>query len=426
MGEVYMRSFSIPPMKSDVMALTKEISLSEVSRIAARILSSEAPASPGYLSGEAGIILFLTACHFSSTGKDRVIGSLIDEGRYQRRKKESILRMKKYVLMDLPDSEISWSLADGLFGILHVLLLIDRLYPDPEISSLLPLFMERACDYMPGDKVYCDIYLGIAGVISVLAECLAHSQYHRNGSSSERQLLMSLSFILEGCLDRILELKDCSSDSGIWDTLLTGHPVSGYGHGMAGIGSAILRGLKALLSIRSVSVQKQRLLQEAADSAFAFELRAFSKLLNEWPDLRPSKDPGKSLGGICSGAPGIAFGTLPFADHDALAEELYTVACRSLIDNPPVKRDHLCCGKASAAAFFLSDPPRFNSEDAGMRAGHILSLILLDKDKNNGSYILPDPVTGPIDTLSLFFGSAGIGMTLLAYGTGILFPGLFP
>ncbi len=125
MGEVYMRSFSIPPMKSDVMALTKEISLSEVSRIAARILSSEAPASPGYLSGEAGIILFLTACHFSSTGKDRVIGSLIDEGRYQRRKKESILRMKKYVLMDLPHSEISWSLADGIFGILYMLLIIE-------------------------------------------------------------------------------------------------------------------------------------------------------------------------------------------------------------------------------------------------------------------------------------------------------------
>ena len=98
----------------------------------------------------------------------------------------------------------------------------------------------------------------------------------------------------------------------LWDTLGKKRPISGAGHGMAGIAAALSWAGKLLGDARCM---------EAAAAALEFEHGIYSERLGTWPDLRASPVASSAMHGLCSGsrrtwpAPGTA--ALPPGRSDA-------------------------------------------------------------------------------------------------------------
>jgi len=158
--------------------------------------------------------------------------------------------------------------------------------------------------------------------------------------------------------DRLLSLRTLKSKQGIltWDILGKGRPISGLGHGEAGIGLALAAAWK---------VTGQPALREAAVDAFTMEHLLYESRLGTWPDFRESPVAAGYVHGICSGAPGMALALLklrglgiPDFDEDLRRALDFT------LNTPPLERDHYCCGNSGVIECLLEagqilQAPRF-------------------------------------------------------------------
>lgn len=211
--------------------------------------------------------------------------------------------------------------------------------------------------------------------------------------------------LIRRCTDRLLRTKTLVQPGGVllWDTLGKKRVISGAGHGMAGIGAALMHAYDVIGDDRWLA---------AANDAFAWESRIYDEKLGTWPDLR---SPGSSaaMHGYCSGAPGIGLTLLSVINQrDRIPDwdKNMTRAIDACLHQPIRFRDHLCCGNSAAADFLLEAGRRMGREELTQDAHRILS-GMAQRAQGNYSY-LPSSYQAAF-TPTLFYGAAGVGYTLL-------------
>ena len=234
-----------------------------------------------------------------------------------------------------------------------------------------------------------DVFAGISGLIIELCS---------DGKCKDLQLLRR-------CADCLLAKRTLQTKDGslLWDCLENGRAISGLGHGMAGIGLALLKAYRFLDDTR---------LLDAAKDAFAWEHDIYSDRLTNWPDLRKPGTPG-TMHGCCSGAPGIGLALLACMDYrDVLPhwQEDLNRALDACLTTPLMFRDHLCCGNSSAVDFLLEAGAALKRKDLTQSARMLLSRMAKRRD---GDYAYLPPAYKPAFTPTLFYGAAGVGYVLL-------------
>lgn len=211
--------------------------------------------------------------------------------------------------------------------------------------------------------------------------------------------------LIRRCADRLLRTKTLVQPDGVllWDTLGKKRIISGAGHGMAGIGAALIHAYDAIADDRWLA---------AANDAFVWESHIYNEKLATWPDLRL---PGSStaMHGYCSGAPGIGLMLLScmrqrsqIADWDANMDR----AIGACLHHPIRFRDHLCCGNSADADFLLEAGRRLEREELTHDARRMLC-EMSQRAQDDYSY-LPSGYQASF-TPTLFYGAAGVGYTLL-------------
>lgn len=401
-------------IKSDYPAITPEAAAKEALRLADDIVKTPFSKDPSFMSGSLGTAVFLCAAlrYKNESGTAADDRSYIEQVLTQL--EESLANG---ILTDL-------SLASGLCGTIHALILLSRIGCPEDLSYLLNLALDRLSAASPSGLVYTDYYLGTAGIVSVLCEIIEYldSSLHLATDASLRPALHKM---LLTAMEQLLSRQSIPTDSRmLWDLMYTQKPISGLGHGMFGIGAALLRGARILEKVPGL-VPKDRIerFRSAGRSAFGFELDSYRPDLTEWPDLRPNGSPLRSLHGICSGAPGIGMGLLALNDEPLMNENkaLLERAHNSCLKAALRKNDHLCCGKASLVEYFLTRYALTGERDHFITAGRVLSHMNNERLRCGfGRYSFPAAI--PAADTSLFFGSAGPGYEYLRYALPALPP----
>ena len=433
-------------IKSDYPAITPEAAAKEALRLADDIVKTPFSKDPSFMSGSLGTAVFLCAAlryknESGTAADDRPYNKscLISNNRSYN-KSCTAADDRSYIEQVLTQLEESLangiltdlSLASGLCGTIHALILLSRIGCPGDLSSLLILALDRLSAASPSGLAYTDYYLGTAGIVSVLCEIIEYldSSLHLAtgavlNSATDASLRPALHKMLLTAMEQLLSRQNIPTDGRmLWDLIYTQKPISGLGHGMFGIGAALLRGARILEKVPGL-VPKDRIesIRSAGRSAFGFELDSYRPDLTEWPDLRPNGSPLRSLHGICSGAPGIGMGLLALNDEPLMNENkaLLERAHDSCLKAALRKNDHLCCGKASLVEYFLTRYALTGERDHFITAGRVLSHMNNERLRCGfGRYSFPAAI--PAADTSLFFGSAGPGYEYLRYALPALPP----
>ena len=336
----------------------------------------------GYAKGVGGIGLFFAMiAKLSESRRERAEMLLHDCLEYDK-----ILCQRLDGCRGLTPEQFEPGLAGGAAGELYRLSLLSELGYEEEvavkINSIHKSLYRLSLDHAP-----MDIYSGLAGLVLVMCRC---------PDVMDKELLSRFT-------ECILSAKTFKEDNfpELWQTVGS-RVISGFGHGMAGIGAALAAAWEV--------VGDDKLLC-AAEDAFLFEHKIYSGQKGTWPDRRPAAG-GRIMHGYCSGAPGIGLALvgcmgqkdrLPYYDEDL---NRATAAC---LNHELLSRDGICCGNGSAAEFLLSAGEALSRPELKDAAAKILGSM-----KRRG-YRYFKPEYTPAFRPSLFHGAAGIGAVMLRF-----------
>ncbi len=274
------------------------------------------------------------------------------------------------------------------FGVLQMAAALGRQsWIERTETALLDLATEAS-----KDRIY-DIVGGSAGVCGVLLA--AH------GLTGSPALLRAAVVRAEHLVGSRV---DCGQGWG-WPSRRSRAPLTGFSHGAAGIGWALLR-------VGDLAGRED--LIEAGRGAFAYERSVYSEDQGGWPDLR---DIAKAENGDrysqawCHGAPGIGLSRATLPGHLIGASELTEVsrALRSVIAGPLASSDCLCHGELGNLELLQPLPDLGPGEDLGALARRRASAVVWRARQGGWRCgIAPDrPVPG------LMTGLSGIGYGLI-------------
>ncbi len=239
------------------------------------------------------------------------------------------------------------------------------------------------------ERAFSDLYSGLAGLITVLC---------RFPWAASDSLVLCLAKSLSA-------MRTLPVGGGLWQTAAANRPISGAGHGMAGIAGAMWQ---AGVRTGEDSFKKDAL------AALEFERKIYSRSLGTWPDLRKSPFGSRALHGICSGAPGIGIIMLKMREAGCdEADELYRKALQACLAGKLQEKDHLCCGNAAVFEFLLTADSSENGslrEKISEQLREMLNRKNAAGDFTYGAARPPRPFAP-----GLFQGAAGIGYELLRY-----------
>ncbi len=308
---------------------------------------------------------------------------------------------------------LSCGLTSGLGGFVRSLDLVVRLLEHGQPSgALAPEFFQARllrsrliavleCADMDG-MGRMDVYDGVAGLL------LALSHYARekgdDGAYGVAKRLVRL--LLDG------RKQDQRHKTRFWRAAGSRWPISGFGHGQAGVAAALVAARDAFgLDIG-----------DAAAEALEWEIACYSKSLGTWPDLRESPSSRKFMRGLCSGAPGIGLAALSIRNASGggaerpLADTLLELADAACATTGLGYRDTLCCGTLSVVEYLLA---RHRVQDAGC----ILAGIA-QRRAELGHFVFVRKNLRAVDEPALFGGLAGVGYEFLRYADASL-PSVF-
>lgn len=270
-----------------------------------------------------------------------------------------------------------------------------RIVPDQLCRYLRPLEKARR---IPEEVLPLGLSAGAAGLLQVLCG------YRELRSHPLSPKLMA------DCADRLLAAKTLKTASGtlLWDTLDLGRPVSGMGHGTAGIGAS--------LRMAGVLLHREECLL-AAGEALDWEYQAYSERLGAWPGFRESSLGEHAMHGYCSGAPGMGLAMLLYGEWEEsgpLQRENLSRAFDACRRFPPQPRDHLCRGNSAGVEFLLEAGLRLGREESIQAAGKRLAHMTARKEQM-GHFCYISPAYRDHPEPSLFYGAAGVGYELLRW-----------
>lgn len=337
------------------------------------------------MSGLHGVGIFLAAAWkntLEASLRDK-LNSVLDE----------IARVMQKDLCRLEDAQRSdlYGMSTGLTGYLMAAHYIYR-YTGKEIYAAM---CREIISKFLHTNVVCDnpdIVSGPSALLKLL--CLCPELREIDGALS----------LMNRIADQLLAMRSMpakDTDKLLYKTIPGKQPISGAGHGQCGIGTALLL-VGRILNRPEVT--------EAGNDALDYEAKLYSPKLRGWPDLRNSMFEGASMHGWCSGAPGIGTNMLqlPSKDRRSMLEQ----AIDSCTHHKLLDRDHLCCGNCASIDFLLEAGRKLRDPELTKESWKLLSAISHRADRNGGYQFVRSGVV-PACVPSLFFGSGGVGYTLL-------------
>lgn len=351
---------------------------------------------PYLFQGTAGMGLFFAAIAAVSNRKEIVCRAKRLCGVCLEQLHDAYIQIKP--AKRIPEEMVSLGLASGFGGVLRSLALIGRYLNDPGAVQLALNFMRLLREEQIMTAEGTDLFSGSAGLIEAISGAAELRETEKG-----RQLI-------HWCAEQLLTHKTQRDYTGVllWNSLKLGRPISGMGHGMAGIGHALLR---------AASVLQNETYREAGMDAMRFETRAFKEKLGTWPDMRESAQGSVGMHGYCSGAPGIGLAMLDAMEINsensspvlALNLDRAMNACeRKTI----LFRDHLCCGNSASADFYIEYARRTQRSIYHEKARALLSEMTTRKQAL-GDYTYLPPGYSSFFSSTLFYGGAGVGYELL-------------
>jgi len=242
-----------------------------------------------------------------------------------------------------------------------------------------------------------DVIAGAAGTILGL---LTHAGASGNDRAIDRAT---------ACGRHLVANRSPADGRLVWEVPWASRPLTGFGHGAAGISYALLRLYEAT---------GEREFRDAASDGIAYETATYSEGARNWPDLRDSAredgDEPRFMTGWCSGAPGIGLARLgglrqldtPDARRDIENALTTTLAC------PVQTSDHLCCGNVGRVDFLIEAARRLDRPELFTEAQRRVAW-LVERAERVGHYALNATPSGTAFCPGLFQGTAGIGYQLL-------------
>lgn len=328
--------------------------------------------------GTAGLGVFLAACVGSGMVKARPYAEACLES------------LETYIYgLEMGNPLQFTHMNPGLNGAAGILRALRLMQPHlPQAAALYDRFY-RMLPKMSLENAGVDVIGGVAGLLSEVYACPGATDME----------------LIRRCSDRLLKTQKLlqPGSAPLWDTLGKKRPISGAGHGMAGIGAALIHAYNLLKNEANLI---------AANDAFNWETSIYSEKLGTWPDLRTPGSNG-SMHGYCSGAPGIGLALLGCMDHRHKVsgwEVNMTRAIDACLHKNIRYRDHLCCGNTAAVDFLLEAGRRLDREDL-IRDAHRMLSQMARRSQEDYSYMPPSYQSA--FTPSLFYGAAGVGYAML-------------
>ena len=239
-----------------------------------------------------------------------------------------------------------------------------------------------------------DFYSGISGWLYLMC------------TNEEVKVIPNYKEYITSLSDRILEFQTLMTPQGIltWDTLNKNRPISGLGHGIAGIGLALASAYRLYPSDK---------LWDAVQAAFELEHMLYSDKLKTWPDYRQYSVPTVAMNGYCSGAPGIGsvyrkLHEWGITDFDADMEK----AINKVVSTEVLSRDHYCCGNSASIEFLLDAGKELARPKLTQDALQRLTTVVKRKAANGEYTFLPERYEN-YSPLGVLNGLSGIGHVLL-------------
>jgi type 2 lantibiotic biosynthesis protein LanM len=344
------------------------------------------PMTDNLYDGRIGVGLFLAALEHATGGagfRDVALAAL--------------LPLRKQLREGVAPQNIRMILggASGLGGQIYTLARTAEWLADDELLHLA----DRAAGWFVSRRIESDdtldVFGGSAGGILGL---LTLSAARPNGAA--------VAHAVECGLHLLKKRVTAATGHRVWRSSRMTHPLTGFGHGAAGIAYALLR-----LSDAS----GEGIFRRAAEEGIAFETAVYSTQARNWPDYRDRRAPvERFMVAWCNGATGIGLGRLgglDVLDNAGIRRDIDN-ALETTLAAPLGGDDHICCGNLGRIELLIEASRRLRRPELFETARSAASL-LVRRAKLRGRYGLYAHVPAVTDSLSLFQGTAGIGYELL-------------
>ena len=359
------------------------------------------PVSAGLYDGLGGIMLFLA-----------YIGSLTDNVDYTRMARKALYTMRKEVVV-FKRRMNALGAFDGWGGIIYLFAHLGSLWNEPELLTEAEEIVEILPELIEQDHIF-EVMAGAAGCILALA-----SLYRVRPSVKTREVALL-------CGDHLLAHAEPINDGIGWPSALPAEqPLTGFSHGIAGIGYSLL--------VLAEMTGEERF-RQAALSAMQYERSVFVPEQQNWPDLRIMKEnnegnkqkketqereesnservsSSRCMITWCHGAPGIGLarlGSLQYVDDMAIRTEI-EAALRTTLAHGFGMNHSLCHGDLGNLETVLMAARVLAEEHYEQEVERLTAAILGSIDARGWLTGVPFYVETP----GLMTGLAGIGYELL-------------
>ena len=315
--------------------------------------------------------------------------------------------------------------ASGMGSLLYALVRTGQFLGEPALVAEAEVVVTvMTPDVIAADQTF-DIIGGSAGAILGLLALYEASQDAPVTSAGSVQATSAGSVQATSagsvqCLQRAVECgrhllaNRVASVAGPRTWLSFGQPLTGFGHGAAGIAYALLR-LYAATGDTDF--------RAAAEEAIAYEESVFVEAEGNWLDLRPLDGRDLESGdqdfmvAWCAGATGIGLariGGLPWLDTPAIRQdiEIALATTQQELAGQRLLSDHPCCGNMGRIELLLTAGLRLSRPELAATARLTASQVVARAGRL-GRYNFPLPVQEVVYNPTFFQGTAGIGYELL-------------
>lgn len=208
--------------------------------------------------------------------------------------------------------------------------------------------------------------------------------------------------------DRLLtERVQALSGHRVWQPEFAIRPLTGLGHGAAGLALALHR--------LGIAANESRFVEAAAE-AVAYERAVFDPVASNWPDFRRGPvaiGENAFMHGWCAGGPGIGLARLAqFGGEDSAACDELEIAIQGALREPPLEVSHLCCGR-SAGIELLLEASRLDGKSSLREKAAAQVAQMIEARSSSGFFPLNGADRGRLFAPSFFQGCCGIGYTFL-------------
>lgn len=340
------------------------------------------PLRYGFSDGVSGIAFFLAAIA-------QVTGNI----KYRKLALAAVRPLRRLVRQEGERliCEMGLGAGPGLGSIVYALTRIGQFLDEPELLTDAGVAANLITSSLIADDHLLDVFVGTAGAVLGL---LALYKVSPSQDLLDRAIW---------CGEHLLNARTPSKATYYaWPTV-DGRYTTGFAHGTAGICYALLQ---------LYTLTGNTALLEAAQEGLRYENQALVREAGNW-----SEEAGKNETNYvswCHGAPGIGLariGNLPLLDTASNRQDI-EMALQTTQQLGAGGSDHLCCGTCGRVEFLLTAARRLQRPELAAKAVDIVGQMLTRAGQRE-AFTFDSVLPGWIARPQLFYGTAGIGYTLL-------------